>query len=100
MPRATKQSAGLKAVVSSLSAGTDLQKCIRFCKAMHWHMRFTEAVNSFRANAYKVAAESLSNHGSLTGLGAVPGIGKAMQAHFADVVEGTVPDEEGKQSEA
>lgn len=92
MPRATKQSVGLKSVISSLSTGTDLQKCISFCKAMHWHMQFTPNVNSFRANAYKVAAESLSNHGSLAGLGAVPGIGKAMQTHFAEIVDGTVPD--------
>ena len=71
--------------------GTDLQRCIRFFRAMHWHLQFDTAANTFRVKAYNVAAEALQAHGSLTGLTRVPGIGAGMRTCIESVVSGELP---------
>lgn len=76
---------------AAVMSGTPLQRCIRFCQAMHWHLQFTKEAQSFRVLSYSKAAEALAAHGTLTGLTAVPGIGVGMRKHFTDVQSGKLP---------
>lgn len=77
---------------AAILAGTQLQRCIRFCRAMHWHLQFTPEAQSFRAVSYNNAADALAAHGTLTGLTTIPGIGPSMRKHFADIQNNKVPD--------
>lgn len=88
-----KKPAGVSVLRTVFAQGTPFQKCVRFCAAMNWHLQFTPDVNSFRSNAYKVAGEALSAHGTLNGIGAVTGIGKAMLASFRAVEAGELPEQ-------
>ena len=88
----TTSKAVLKQMSESMSVGTMLQRYLRFLDAMHWHLSFTPDVQSFRLNAYKVAREALSAHGSTSGLTNVPGIGPGMRKHFTELEAGTVPE--------
>lgn len=94
MTRVSKKAALLE-VQTKLSAailtGTQLQRCIRFCRAMHWHLQFTPDAKSFRSISYNNAADALVAHGSMVGLTNVHGIGPGMRKHFADIQNNKVP---------
>lgn len=69
---------------------SDFAKCREFLERMCHHLAYTPDAG-FRPRAYEAALAALSEHGSLEGLGAVKGIGKSMQAAFAEVVTNKDP---------
>lgn len=92
MARTSKMLLEAQAKLSAaILTGTQLQRCIRFCRAMHWHLQFTPDAKGFRALSYNNAADALAAHGSLVGLTNVHGIGPGMRKHFADIQNNKVP---------